>query len=1071
MLLEDLIIPETLEGEGTGVEITGITADSRQVEPGFAFIALKGEKVDGAQFIGQAVANQAAAIIIDENNLNEEAIEAAGDCPLIDVRDARALLPLMAAKLHSGQPETMVAVTGTSGKTSVAVFVREIFEFAGQRAASLGTIGTVTSDGQSYGGLTTPDPVSLHKDLSALAGDGITHAAMEASSHGLDQHRLDGVVLKAAAFTNLGRDHMDYHSSVEDYLAAKLRLFGEVLPADGVVVVDPSEPYAERIVEIAKARGQEIFSVGREGNGIKLISSVSEGFVQLLELEVAGEMYFVQLPLAGAFQVSNALLAAGLAMAVGIAPKTVLAALEELKGASGRLELVGKSNGGLIYIDYAHKPDALENVLKALRPYASGRLICVMGCGGDRDTGKRALMGEISSRLADVTIVTDDNPRSEDPAAIRLEIMAAAVGAIEIGDRSDAIVSAVDMLGKGDVLVVAGKGHETGQIVNGEVLPFSDHEAVQFAIDLQQLDAQESAAEMAQAEHESAAVEAVADDSPTQEAEDAALQSPHGDVAHEEKPRDALPKESRAENADAGDRASESAQGDVGEGAKADVVGGQASGDVPGLVIPMIDVADIPVLPAGMPVEDAPLWTLEEFVFGVDGRIAGTPAAAITGISIDSRDIKQGEAYFAILGDVHDGHAFAGAALENGAALAVVAEEKLPELPENGAYIVVEDVLASLRRLGVCARARSKARIVAVTGSVGKTSSKEALRLALAASGKTHASVKSFNNHWGVPLSLARLPRDADFGVFEIGMNHSGEITPLVQLVRPHCALITGVEPVHMAHFESIEDVARAKAEIFCGLEPGGTAVLNRDNKQYDLLRFLAVVASVPNIVSYGLKPGADVWADKLALLPDCSCLTANYHGQELTYKVGAPGEHHVINSLGVLSVAGILGADLALAAMALSELKAPRGRGAQVELNLPNGKALLLDESYNANPASMKAALELQATLARERGGRSVAVLGDMLELGHNSERYHRGLSRVIAQCGTSQVYCVGPMMKALYEQLPEHVRGGYAPSAKEMKDQLLSALQSDDTLMIKGSLGSKMGVLVKAIGKRFTS
>ncbi|MEM9632206.1 MAG: UDP-N-acetylmuramoyl-L-alanyl-D-glutamate--2,6-diaminopimelate ligase [Pseudomonadota bacterium] len=392
----------------------------------------------------------------------------------------------MAARFCGAQPDTIVAVTGTAGKTSVAHFVRQIFQAAGHPAASLGTLGTIKPAGESYGGLTTPDPVALHKELAELRVENINHAAMEASSHGLDQHRLDGVQLTAAAFTNLGRDHMDYHPTIEDYLKAKLRLFDELLPEGGTVVVDPDEKYADRVIEVAEQRGQQIFTVGESGKDLKLTGLKPSGAGQDLTLETERGEYKVTLPLIGRFQVSNALIAAGLAIAAGIDTGAVLRSLENLKGAPGRLELAGRtSEGGLVFVDYAHKPDALDNALAALKPFAEGTLSVVVGAGGDRDPGKRELMGEAAARHADLVIITDDNPRSEDPASIRKAVLKGAPGALEIGDRYEAIAEGVRRLKTGDILCVAGKGHETGQIVGDTVIPFSDHEAVTRAISLE----------------------------------------------------------------------------------------------------------------------------------------------------------------------------------------------------------------------------------------------------------------------------------------------------------------------------------------------------------------------------------------------------------------------------------------------------------------------------------------------------------------------------------------------------------------------------------------------------------
>lgn len=477
LTLADLVA-EAEEGAHARLPVTGLSADSRAVVPGGIFVALSGSKTDGAAYIPQALA-KGAAVIVGEM---ERPADLSGEIAYLHVADARLTLALAAERFYPRQPETIVAVTGTSGKSSVAEFVRQIFSACGRQAASLGTIGVVAPSGAVYGSLTTPDPVSLHQTLDQLAGEGVTHLAMEASSHGLDQRRLDGVRLIAAGFTNLGRDHLDYHPTMDDYFAAKRRLFDALLPVDGTAVVNADDPYGAQVIDAARARHIRVLSVGVAGDDITLERLTRDGFGQRLSLRIEGTLHEVTLPLVGDFQASNALVAAGLAMAAGEIVADVLTALPKLEGVKGRLERVGAVNGGLCVVDYAHKPDALSHVLDALRPYASGKLICIIGCGGDRDKGKRPLMGAIAVDKADVVIVTDDNPRSEEPAAIRAAIMAAAPGAIEIGDRASAIRAGVAMLGVGDVLLVAGKGHETGQIIGDRTLPFSDHDEVRKAM-------------------------------------------------------------------------------------------------------------------------------------------------------------------------------------------------------------------------------------------------------------------------------------------------------------------------------------------------------------------------------------------------------------------------------------------------------------------------------------------------------------------------------------------------------------------------------------------------------------
>jgi UDP-N-acetylmuramoyl-L-alanyl-D-glutamate--2,6-diaminopimelate ligase len=461
-----------------GIDVTGITADSRKAAPGVLFAALSGSKADGAKFIADAAVKGAVAVLAAETASVPDGLA----IPVLRAPEPRRALALMAAAFYARQPEVAVAVTGTSGKTSVAEFTRQLFAAAGRRAASLGTIGLVKPDGAVYGSLTTPDPVTLHETLAALAAEGISHLAFEASSHGLDQYRLDGVKVSAGAFTNLGRDHLDYHPTTEAYLAAKLRLFEELLPPGAPAVVNADGARAGDVVRAAEKRGLRLVTVGAKGETVRLEKLGRDGFAQTLTVRHAGRTYDVRLPLIGTYQVENALVAAGLAIAVGEDPAVVIPALEGLSGVKGRLEIVGEKNGALAVVDYAHKPEALEAALDGVRPFVTGKLICVFGCGGDRDRGKRPIMGAISAARADVTIVTDDNPRTEEPAAIRAEILAAAPSATEVGDRAEAIRTAVRLMQPGDVVLVAGKGHETGQIVGQTVIPFSDHDCLRAAL-------------------------------------------------------------------------------------------------------------------------------------------------------------------------------------------------------------------------------------------------------------------------------------------------------------------------------------------------------------------------------------------------------------------------------------------------------------------------------------------------------------------------------------------------------------------------------------------------------------
>ncbi|HEY3643532.1 MAG TPA: UDP-N-acetylmuramoylalanyl-D-glutamyl-2,6-diaminopimelate--D-alanyl-D-alanine ligase [Xanthobacteraceae bacterium] len=465
-----------------------------------------------------------------------------------------------------------------------------------------------------------------------------------------------------------------------------------------------------------------------------------------------------------------------------------------------------------------------------------------------------------------------------------------------------------------------------------------------------------------------------------------------------------------------------------------------------------------------------PLWSVEAMAPAMHAARAGALPAAAAGISIDSRSIAPGEAFFAIAGEHRDGHAFVPAALAAGAGLAVVAADKRAGFPAQAPLLVVADVLTALGDLARAARARSPAKFLAVTGSVGKTSTKEALRLALGADGETHASVASYNNHWGVPLSLARCPRTARYAVLELGMNHAGEIAALTALARPHVAIITTIEPVHLEFLGSLAAIADAKAEIFRGLEAGGAAVINRDNPQFARLRRHAQDAGAGRVVSFGQHAAADARLIKCSLHPDCSTVQARILGTDVTYKLGAPGRHLVHNSLAVLAAAALVGADLALAALALAHLRPAAGRGARITLETGDGDAQLIDESYNANPASMRAALALLGQAEIGAHGRRIAVLGDMLELGSRGAQWHRRMLEPVLAHGIDLVFCCGPLMRALWDALPSERRAGYAETSALLEPQVLAAIRPGDTIMVKGSLGSRMGPIVKALERRYS-
>ena len=462
------------------------------------------------------------------------------------------------------------------------------------------------------------------------------------------------------------------------------------------------------------------------------------------------------------------------------------------------------------------------------------------------------------------------------------------------------------------------------------------------------------------------------------------------------------------------------------------------------------------------------LWTEKELTEALGAAPSAPLKRAVSGVSIDSRTLGRGDVFFAVKGETHDGHDHVAGAFAAGAAAAAVDRERSAELRAFGPVFPVDDTLLAMGRLAVTSRARAKARVVAVTGSVGKTSVKEMLREMLGACGPTHASAASYNNHWGVPLTLARMPPDARFGVFEIGMNHAGEIAPLSRMARPHVALVTTIEPVHIEHLGSLEAIADAKAEIFLGLEPAGAAVLNRGAPQFDRLAE-AAAASGARVLTFGADEMSDAWLAEIEPSEAGSRVDARVFSRRLSFEIGAPGAHMAENALGALLAAHALGADLEACASALSGFSAQKGRGARVLLAAPDGPATLIDESYNANPASMRAALKLLGAARPGPNGRRIAVIGDMLELGPEAEAMHAGLAADLEANRVDLLFGAGPLTRALYEAAPESMRAAWAERSAELVAEIAATLRGGDVLMVKGSNGSRMGPLVAAISERF--
>lgn len=931
MQLQELIYKTSLSALKTSegaLDITGIAIDSRLVQSGNLFVAVRGSEMDGLDYAEAAIEAGAIAILIEEGE-EGKALNICQQVPVLTCPNIRQAAAQLASIFYAQQPEHCVAITGTNGKTSTVSFLRQLWSLLGHSAASLGTLGFEVAGiespfPKSRNSLTTPDVITLHDRLQTLKNRGVDYVAFEASSHGLDQHRLDGVKVQVAAFTNFSQDHLDYHHSLDAYFQAKLRLFSECLDPAGVAVINLRDSKGPSVLSACQARGVKTLTIGSETADLHLKETQADREGQLITFAYNGQDHRFMLPLPGSYQVENIMVAIAVLLAQDFDLLSILSACEKLKPIPGRLEPAAPG----VYVDYAHTPEALRSAIKAI-PHNPGHLWIVFGCGGDRDPDKRAIMGQVVSdpEFEGKVIITDDNPRTEDPAHIRREIIKGCPQAWNIGSRRHAIQAVMTLKEPGDKVLIAGKGHENYQIIGKEVDDFDDREEVRRAL---------------------------------------------------------------------------------------------------------------------------PLWLSHDAEKATGGQ--STASWKAMGVSIDTRTLQPGDLFVALDGENSDGHDYLSKAFEMGAAAAIVSRN----ISAEGPLLIVRDTVNALEDLGEFARDRAtQAKRIAITGSVGKTSTKEMLKLGLSSLGLTHASVASYNNHWGVPLTLARMPQDAEYAIFEIGMNHPNEITPLSKLVQPHVAVITTVAASHLGHFDSVRGIARAKAEIFDGLVKGGTVILNGDNEYFADLDGWAQGAGIKNILEVSRRQTADARISSDASKVDLA-------DQSYPLEVQKYGVHLAENAAMCLLIARSVSADVTVVNANISRFHPVSGRGDSHEVMGSNLSFTLIDESYNANPASMAAALKV---LGSYKGARKIAVIGDMRELGDESAELHQALAEPIIENGIDKVFCCGPYMVGLYEKLSSGVKAGYTEASTDLIPLIKAGLQEGDVVMVKGSFGTKMKPIVQAL------
>ena len=926
-------LSDVLNVKKADIEITGITEKASDVQPGFVFCALKGTKANGADFIPEAIEKGAVAILTDQ--------EITAEVPVIRVENPRVTLAEIAAQLFPSKNLQKVAVTGTNGKTSTVYYVAEIMNKLGVLTASMGTIGVASPVVNIEGSMTTPDAVLLNQTLHFLQEKGVQAVAMEASSHGLDQGRLLGNPLLAGAFTNLTRDHLDYHKTMENYLSAKAKLFSECVQEGGTAVLNADIPEYDFLKDVCLKRGLKIISYGKKAETLRLVSQTPTESGQDLVISVDGKEYPISIKIYGDFQAYNILTAVGLCMGFGKTWTEIMPILADLTPPAGRLENVGETpNGAQIFVDYAHTPDALERVLISLRPHTKNKLCCLFGCGGNRDTGKRAQMGEIANRLADEIYITDDNPRNEEAAPIRSAIKGACPKGEEYDNRREAIRFALKNLQAGDVLVLAGKGHESGQLIQGVNYPFNDKVEAQLVL---------------------------------------------------------------------------------------------------------------------QKMKEAPLWTASELKMALNTTVDENISAF--GVTFDSRAVQLGDIFVALKTEKNDGHKYVRQAVEKGAVACIVDHEISDIFKEN--QIIVPDTLQALEALARFSCMRCAAEVIGITGSCGKTSTKEMLAACLEKQGKTYKTQKNFNNNLGVPFTLANMPADTQYAVIEMGISHPGEMEELSDFVRPNVSLMTNIAPAHQEFFPDTRAIAAEKIHIVDYQNKEGAIVLNVDDEQYQFLADIATAAGLKKIIRYGKQEKADFRLISANLNDDKTAVVAEWHGEKLTYSLNFMGTHFALNSLAVLAAIDAVGASVDQAVQDIQTLLPLQGRG-QTQTVLVDGKEIhLIDDAYNANPLSLAASIRVLGA----RKGRKVAVIGDMLELGEKSYEMHLDILQELEQNNIDKLYAVGPTMSQVFDLASPNIQGEKALSALDLVDVLKRDLQEGDWVLFKASHGTGLDPLIRKL------
>jgi len=912
------------------IKFEGICFDTRKIKKNDIFFAINGKKTSGKKYIVEAATKGAAAIITDEkiNNFNLKV-------PLIYVKNPRLYLSEVCSNFYKQKPKNIIAVTGTNGKTSVASFFNQILNLNKIPSASIGTLGINSKKIKKKTLLTSMDPIFLHKNLNLLKKYKINHVIIEASSHGLDQNRLDNIKFKTGIFTNLSHDHLDYHENMKNYFESKMYLFKKLLPTNSNVITDINNIEYKKLKKISLSKKLKLKIIGSENLGIKILDHCYLEKGQLIKIFYKSKIYEFKIPLIGYLQCKNLLMSILAATSVGIKINKIINVTKKLKSVEGRLEYIGsQKNNSKIILDYAHTPQALEQALKNIKEHFKKKILIVFGCGGERDIKKRSLMGKIAKRYCRKIFVTDDNPRMENPAKIRKTIIGNNKKLfIEIPSRKKAIETAVQELEQNEILIVAGKGHEKFQDFGKYQIKFSDKNIIKKSI---------------------------------------------------KKNKKILKNYNW----------------------KFDILKNSIK-----------------------------IKNLQKFDFNE--------------LSIDSKKIKKNSLFVAIKGKKKDGHNYVKEALNKGAVKAIV-NKKLKFINKNK-QIKVPNTLNILKSISCNTRNFSNSKVIGITGSAGKTTLKSLLSFVLLKYGKVHSSPKSFNNQYGVPISVSNLKKDTEFGIFEIGMSKKGEISKLSKIVRPNIGVITNISQAHAENFRSLKDIAKAKSEILENISKDGYIILNKDDKFFNYLYKKAKLKKL-KILSFSLKRKTNIYLKKIIKINNLYKLIINVENKDYLFYSKFNFKNFIQNLLATLSILLSMNLDLNVVKKSIVKFYIPTGRGDISKISIYGKKIELIDESYNANPLSMKSAIN-NFNSYKKKGSKKILILGDMLELGNGSKKFHRLLSNEINKTDISKVYVYGNDIKETYRNLKSHKKGEILERLDYMKKIFKKDINNNDIVMIKGS------------------